>query len=82
MNGLTLDKEILVETIPFIPKVGEYGLYSDGKIWFATSSEGAGKNYKIVFERETSKEKLVLKGFTEELKQMNKIIKPSGYIKL
>ena len=81
-KGQTFTSEIEVETINFRPKVGQYGLYNDGKIWRAVASSGAGKNYKITFVRELSNEKMTLRGHTQELRQMKLITKPKGHISI
>lgn len=74
-------KEIEVETGGYIPRVGEYGVYL-GKIWRAVQSSGAGNSFRITLEREFSNERITLKGFTPEIKELKKIFSPTGYIKL
>lgn len=77
LNGL--GNEIEVEVSPFFkPQVGDY-ITHNGKIYRAFSSSGAGKNYRISFER-TDGDKITFNGLTEELKNLRKIISPTGYI--
>jgi hypothetical protein len=66
------EKEVTISTFEKV-RVGNFGVYQN-KIWRAISSEGVGKDYKITLEREFSKEKITLHGYTEELKSLKKII--------
>lgn len=79
MEKASTTKEVLsIETCKFRrPKCGSYVVY-DNKIWYATSTSGAGKNYRISLERDG--ENITLRGFTEELKSAKLLIQPTGYI--
>ena len=63
------------------PTIANYWFH-DNKVWQATSISGAGRNYRVVLERPSKNERVVLKGMTAELQNAKMVIKPTGYIAL
>lgn len=78
MKALALNKEIEVELSSFIrPSVSDYTVY-DGKIWRCVCSSGMGIYYTLTLER--TGDEMVIRGNTEEMKSLRKLIKPTGHI--
>lgn len=79
----TFNQNKKVEYIKFLPRVGEYGVFlNNNKIYRAVASSGSGMTYKLTLERKEANERIVLKAGTPEIKNMKRLVKPTGFIKL